>query len=418
MSAPPPPRNMRTENKNPLLIIPGFKIGKEGLEKTLEPTLRGTPGGQRVEVTARGKLVKELDPKPDRSGGTVQLTIDAGLHAICGAADRRPVGRASSSSTSRTATSWPCRRCRPSIPTISPTGSARPSGRCCREDDHIRWSTRSLEGLYPSGSTIKPAMALALLNAGHRPQRSASFAPAPIQLGNHIFHCDSGHGSVDMDAAVVAELRHLFLRRCACRVGADKLAPMVQHRWASARSSTCRSPPSATAPCPTPNGWSSKYHREWQGYDTVNMSIGQGYVLVNPLQLAVMAARIATGQAACSRGCSRRKPVAPQPQLDGRPGASRVRPRGDGGRRRPRHRRRRQAAARRHPDGRQDRHRAGPQSQRRASAATTRPRTGGCATTRCSSPSRRPTSRATRPLRSSSMAASARRPPRRWSATP
>ena len=68
------------ENKNPLLLIPGVKIGKEGLEKTLEQTLRGEPGGQRVEVTARGKLVKELEPKPDRSGGTVQLTIDSDLH--------------------------------------------------------------------------------------------------------------------------------------------------------------------------------------------------------------------------------------------------------------------------------------------------------------------------------------------------
>jgi len=68
------------ENKNPLLLVPGVKIGKEGLEKTLEPVLRGQPGGQRVEVTARGKIVKELDPKPDISGGTVQLTIDSDLH--------------------------------------------------------------------------------------------------------------------------------------------------------------------------------------------------------------------------------------------------------------------------------------------------------------------------------------------------
>ena len=67
MSAPPRPRNMRQE-KNPLLVTPGFKIGKEGLEKTLEKQLRGQPGGQRVELTARGKLVRELEPKPDRSG--------------------------------------------------------------------------------------------------------------------------------------------------------------------------------------------------------------------------------------------------------------------------------------------------------------------------------------------------------------
>src|SRR6185369_1892754 len=73
-------KEYEAEDKNPLLLVPGVKIGKEGLEKTLEQTLRGQPGGQRVEVTARGKLVKELDPKPDRSGGTVQLTIDSDLH--------------------------------------------------------------------------------------------------------------------------------------------------------------------------------------------------------------------------------------------------------------------------------------------------------------------------------------------------
>ncbi|MCY7271368.1 MAG: penicillin-binding protein 2, partial [Sphingomonas bacterium] len=67
------------KEKNPLLITPGFKIGKEGLEKTLEKNLRGVPGGQRVELTARGKLVRELTPKPDRSGATTQLAIDAGL---------------------------------------------------------------------------------------------------------------------------------------------------------------------------------------------------------------------------------------------------------------------------------------------------------------------------------------------------
>ncbi|HEY0164680.1 MAG TPA: penicillin-binding transpeptidase domain-containing protein, partial [Sphingomicrobium sp.] len=64
---------------NPLLITPGFKIGKEGLEETLDKRLRGTPGGQRVELTARGKLVRELTPKPDRSGATVPLAIHGDL---------------------------------------------------------------------------------------------------------------------------------------------------------------------------------------------------------------------------------------------------------------------------------------------------------------------------------------------------
>ena len=75
------------EEKNPLLVTPGFKIGKEGLEKTLEKSLRGQPGGQRVELTARGKLVRELEPKPDRSGQAIQLSVDAGLQDF--AATRR-----------------------------------------------------------------------------------------------------------------------------------------------------------------------------------------------------------------------------------------------------------------------------------------------------------------------------------------
>ena len=88
MSARPTRRNMRRRTRTPLLITPGFKIGKEGLEKTMEPRLRGRPGAQRVEVTARGKLVRELSTLPDQSGGTLPLTIDAGLQTYRGAAAR------------------------------------------------------------------------------------------------------------------------------------------------------------------------------------------------------------------------------------------------------------------------------------------------------------------------------------------
>jgi penicillin-binding protein 2 len=69
------------KEKNPLLITPGFKIGKEGLEEVMEPRLRGKPGAKRLEVTARGKLVRELSTLRDQSGGTLPLTIDAGLQA-------------------------------------------------------------------------------------------------------------------------------------------------------------------------------------------------------------------------------------------------------------------------------------------------------------------------------------------------
>ena len=83
-------KEYEAENKNPLLLVPGVKIGKEGLEKTLEPTLRAaSPAGSASKSPPRGKLIRELEPKPDRSGSTVQLTIDAGPPGIC----RPPAGR-------------------------------------------------------------------------------------------------------------------------------------------------------------------------------------------------------------------------------------------------------------------------------------------------------------------------------------
>src|SRR3546814_12448748 len=67
------------KTKDPLLVTPGFKIGKDGLERSLEDRLRGKPGAKREEVTARGRLVRQLATRPDQPGETVRLTIAAGL---------------------------------------------------------------------------------------------------------------------------------------------------------------------------------------------------------------------------------------------------------------------------------------------------------------------------------------------------
>ena len=300
------------ENKNPLLLIPGVKIGKEGLEQTLEPTLRGEPGGQRVEVTARGKLVKELDPKPDRSGGTVQLTIDSDLHQYAA----RRIGDQSAAVVVIDVASGDI-LAMPSMPSFDPNNFSRrdqqtTNGRCCRGTTICPLVDKALESLYPSGSTIKPSMAMALLNAGIDRNQKVDLHRAPFQLGNHIFHCDKRHGSVDMDAAVVHSCDVYFYSMCL-RVGADKLSPMVRSMgfgekfdlpFDNQRYGTI----------PDPEWMMRKYHRKWQGYDTVNMSIGQGMVLINPLQLAVMASRLATGKRVVPR-LLKSKPIVPQTQL-------------------------------------------------------------------------------------------------------
>jgi penicillin-binding protein 2 len=298
------------ENKNPLLLIPGVKIGKEGLEKSLEQTLRGEPGGQRVEVTARGKLVKELEPKPDRSGGTVQLTIDADLHEYAA----RRIGDQSCSVVVLDVTTGDI-LAMPSMPSFNPNnfsdGISKNEWKMLSDDDHLPLVDKALESLYPSGSTIKPSMAMALLNAGiDRKQRVNCTGSYP--LGNHVFHCDKRHGPVDMTDAVVKSCDIYFYEMCR-RVGAEKLAPMVRSMgfgekfdlpFDNQRYGTI----------PDPEWMRRKYHREWQTYDTINMSIGQGMVLINPMQLAVMASRLATGKRVVPR-LLKNKPVVPQTQL-------------------------------------------------------------------------------------------------------
>ena len=188
------------KTKDPLFLTPGFKIGKQGLEKTLEPYLRGIPGGQRIEVTARGKLIKELDPKPDRSGQTVQLTIDAGLQEY---ASRR-MGDQSGALVALDVESGDMLAF-VSMPAFDPNSFSRGIGRTewrmLSEDDHIPLLNKVAQGLYPSGSTIKPAMALAFLKQGIDPKRRV-FCPGGYQIGNRYFRCDAVHGSMDMHSAI------------------------------------------------------------------------------------------------------------------------------------------------------------------------------------------------------------------------
>ena len=298
------------ENKNPLLLIPGVKIGKEGLEKSLEPVLRGEPGGQRVEVTARGKLVKELDPKPDRSGGTVQLTIDADLHEYAA----RRIGDQSAAVVVMDVTNGDI-LAMPSMPSFNPNdfsdGISQNEWKMLSQNDHLPLVDKALESLYPSGSTIKPSMALALLNAGVDRAQKVNCTGA-FQLGNHTFHCDKRHGPLDMDGAVVHSCDVYFYTMCL-RVGAEKLSPMVRSMGFGEKFDL----PFETqryGTIPDPDWMMRKYHRKWQGYDTVNMSIGQGMVLINPLQLAVMASRLATGKRVIPR-LLKSRPVTPQTQL-------------------------------------------------------------------------------------------------------
>ncbi len=280
------------KTKDPLFLTPGFKIGKQGLEKTLEPYLRGIPGGQRIEVTARGKLIKELDPKPDRSGQTVQLTIDAGLQEY---ASRR-MGDQSGALVALDVESGDMLAF-VSMPAFDPNSFSRGIGRTewrmLSEDDHIPLLNKVAQGLYPSGSTIKPAMALAFLKQGIDPKRRV-FCPGGDQIGNRYFRCDAVHGSMDMHSAIERSCNTYFWAT-GLRADPEQTTEMVKY-LGYGQEFDLPIPSQRFGTMPSPKWLAEKYHRQWQGYDTANTSIGQGYVLINPMQLAVMPGRIASGR--------------------------------------------------------------------------------------------------------------------------
>lgn len=280
------------KTKDPLLILPGFKIGKDGLEKVMEPTLRGEPGAKRTEVTAGGKLVRDLATRTDVPGKTIRLTVDAGLQEYAA----RRLGNESGSVVVIDCLTGGILTMA-SMPSYDPNsfsdGIGNNEWKMLQADDHIPMLNKSLQGLYPPGSTVKPMAALAVLRAGVDPAETV-FCGGGYRLGNRTFKCLGRHGSVNMTTAIMKSCNTYFYAM-ANRLGYDSIAPVAKMTGlgqefdlpvASQRYGTV--PDSA---------WKMrKYNKEWSRSDSLNATIGQGYIIVSPLQLAVMSARIASGR--------------------------------------------------------------------------------------------------------------------------
>ncbi len=117
------------KSKNMLFITPGYKMGKQGLEKSLDTTLTGKPGARRVEVTAHGRIVRELTTRPDVPAARSASPSTRASRNLPGGGWARRAARWSSS-TAPMATCWPRPRCPASIPTASRTASPISNMRC------------------------------------------------------------------------------------------------------------------------------------------------------------------------------------------------------------------------------------------------------------------------------------------------
>lgn len=301
-------------SKDPLLITPGFKVGKEGIERTMETRLRGRPGAKRAEVTARGKLVRELTTRPETSGAPLRLTIDAGLQEYAA----RRLG-----DNSGAVVVVDCRDggllAMTSMPAYDPNsfsdGISHAEWNMLSGNDHLPLMNKVTQGLYPPGSTVKPMNALALLDAGVRPEERV-VCTGQYRLGTAVFHCHKrhGHGALDMTHAIMQSC-DIYFYTMVRRIGIDRLAAMMRRLGLGAEYDL--PVPSQRYGTVPDSAWKErKYKKDWTVADTVNASIGQGYTLVNPLQLAVMASRIGSGRTLHPRLVAGAAPEAPSLGID------------------------------------------------------------------------------------------------------
>ena len=285
---------------DPVLQIPKFQIGKIGVERWMEDTLRGSAGNKRIEVNSVGRVMRELERKDGIPGADIRLTLDVDVQNYVQAR----LGDESAAAVVMDVTNGDLLAIASSPgfdPNLFVRGISQKDYTALTENDHRPLANKAVQGAYPPGSTFKLVTALAALEAGMITLDTKVRCPGYIEFGGTKFHCwkRGGHGTVNLERSL-QESCDVFYYEIAQKVGIDKIAEMGRLLGLGQRHDL---PMSAISEGVMPNkAWKQEsYQTDWRIGDTINASIGQGYVLTTPLQLAVMAARVASGRAIAPR---------------------------------------------------------------------------------------------------------------------
>jgi penicillin-binding protein 2 len=285
---------------DPLLEIPKFQVGKRGAESELERTLRGSAGTRRIEVNAVGRVIRELDRIDGTAGAPVQMTVDSRLQNFVQA---RLAGQSAAAVVLDVETGDILAM--GSAPSFDPNkfvrGISRADYRALLDNKFRPLPNKPVQGAYPPGSTYKMVTALAALEAGVVRPEETVYCPGFLEVGGRKFKCwkRGGHGNVNMEQSLKYSC-DVYYYEMSLRVGIEKTSEMARRLGFGRRYDLPVSSISAGL-TPTKDWKFARHGAEWLIGDSVNASIGQGYVLASPLQLAVMSARLATGRAITPR---------------------------------------------------------------------------------------------------------------------
>jgi len=281
---------------DPVLELPGFRIGKNGIEKVFDEHLRGKAGSLRVEVNAYGRVIRELQRKEGEPGNDVVLTLDADLQD----AVARRLGDESAAAVVMDVHTGEIFSL-VSTPAYDPNAfNIGLSSKAWKElVGHPRAPliNKAVGGMYPPGSTFKMVAALAALEAGAITPEHRVHCNGVTQLGNAKFHCwryrYGGHGWMDLEQAI-AQSCDLYFYDIAKKVGVDRMAEMARRLGLGGKLDVGL-PAERAGLVPTKAWKQAVIGVPWQLGETLITGIGQAYLLASPMQLATMTARMVNG---------------------------------------------------------------------------------------------------------------------------
>ncbi len=276
-------------------FVPGIKIGKLGLEKTLENDLIGTNDIQRYEVNAYGKRINQLEYQKGKQGSKVRLTLDTKIQKLC--ADLLK-GKAGSISVMDIYTGEIIALY--SSPSYNPNlflfGISQDEWQLIRNNPLKPLINKTLSGLYSPGSTIKPIVALSALENNVVDPEFKVKCTGKIELYEQTFHCwkEEGHGYVNLKEAMKQSCDCYFYE-VARRLGVDRLKITADKFGLGKKVLGEYFENEKAGQFPNTNWKLNSLGKGWVLGETLITGIGQGYTQTTPIQLCLMTAQLANG---------------------------------------------------------------------------------------------------------------------------
>lgn len=276
--------------------LPDLKIGKDGLEKIFDDSLRGTPGVKQQEVNSVGATIRENNAKLSLRGEDLNSSLDAELLEF--SYKRLAEERSASAAVMNIHTGEVLVLA--SAPGYDPNkfskGILSKDWNALLKDPLTPLLNKTIAGQYPPGSTFKMLTGLTGLRTGAVTPDTHFHCPGHFNLGSRRFHCwrREGHGSMNIITAIERSC-DVYFYNVGLRVGIDAIAETC-HQFGLGKRTGIEMPNEKGGLIPSTEWKKKQGNIPWQKGDTVNASIGQGYVLATPLQLATMSARFATGR--------------------------------------------------------------------------------------------------------------------------